>query len=157
VRLVEGAAVLSERGTAPHASCALSRAIRCFAFLLLLVVGAHLSYGVSPLMASRCGCAHGPEVPCDCPHHVHADGSQPPPCHIHAKSHRAAERTSQHPCVRARCGTIPPDLVLVALVSTYEPPQLAPPPAVGRLPSDSPLRPPDIFIFPSKHPPKASA
>ena len=153
----EGAVVLSEREPTGRSARGLPRSTRSSAFVVLLVVGVHLGYGVSPLMASQCACAHGPEVPCDCPHHVKADGSPPPPCHIHAKSHRAADPSSRQPCVRARCGAIPPDLILVALVSTSERLELAPRPPLERLQSPSPLRPPEVFIFPSKHPPKARA
>ena len=149
--------MLSEREPKAWSMRALPRSTRSFGFVVLMVVGIHLGYGVSPLMASQCVCAHAPEVLCDCPHHVRLDGSHSPPCHIHAKSHRAADPGSRQPCVRAQCGSIPPELVLVALVSTFERPELATRPTLQHLEYPSPLRPPEIFIFPAKHPPKATA
>jgi len=154
-RPVGGAVVLRERQPMATSARGLGSATRASAFVALLVIGLYLGYGVSPLMASQCACSHGSEVPCDCPHHVQAQGSPPPPCHTHAKSHRGADSSSQQPCVRAPCGTIPPDLILIALVSTSERPALAPPPPLEQPLTFSPLRPPEIFIFPLKHPPKA--
>src|SRR6516162_9728567 len=93
---------------------------RPFALLLLLMLGIYSAYGITPLMTSRCGCEHGPEVPCDCPHHGNATNSPPAPCHLHAKARPAANLPSQ-PCLRARCGSIPPPLILVTIFSTAEP------------------------------------
>src|SRR5262249_61383420 len=91
------------------------RAVACTA---LLVVAMHLCYGVSPLMSSRCACAHGPEEPCECVHHERAKRSGPLPCHIHAKSQAAQGADARQPCVRRRCGTTSPDLILFGLLST---------------------------------------
>lgn len=133
-----------------------SRATRPFALLLLLVLGIYSAYGLSPLMTSRCACDHGQEVPCDCPHHGSAHGSPPAPCQLHKKARPVANLPSQ-PCLRARCGSIPPHLILVAVFSTTERPQLIPPPPPGRPGVFSPLPPPDVFPVPLKHPPKARA
>lgn len=135
----------------------LNGGIRAIAWTVLLVVVIHLGYGVSPLMASRCACAHGPEVPCDCVHHKRAEGSGPPPCHIHAKSQHAPGTDARQPCVRARCGSTPPDLILLGLVSTSEAPELPPAPIPGPSPKLSLLRPSEGFIFRLRHPPKAYA
>lgn len=131
--------------------------IRSIAWVSLLVVAVHLSYGVSPLMVSHCACAHGVEVPCDCPHHLGATDSGSPPCHIHAKSRRAREAASPQPCIRARCGTIPPDLILIGLISTSEAPQLPSPEGPSETREIAPLRLPEVFHLPLKPPPKANA
>jgi len=151
-----GAVVLSEGARRPRAH-PIPAGTRTFAFAFLLVVGIHFGYGVSPLMASRCACSHGPEVPCDCPHHLETKGQAPPPCHIHAKSRNAADRTSKEPSVRARCGKIAPDLILVALLSTFERPDLPSDAGPDQRPALSPARPPRTFIPPPKHPPKKHA
>jgi len=121
---------------------------RPFALLLLLMLGIYSAYGLSPLMTSRCGCEHSPEVPCDCPHHGK--------CQLHAKARPAANLPSQ-PSLRARCGSIPPHLILVTVFSTAERPQLIPSPPPARPGVFSPLPPPDVFRVPLKHPPKARA
>src|SRR5216683_3750224 len=151
-----GAVVLIERARRPPAH-PIPAGTRTFAFALLLVVGIHFGYGLSPLMASQCACSHGPEVPCDCPHHLETEGQAPPPCHIHAKSRNAADRTSKEPSVWARCGTIAPDLILVALLSTFERPDLPSDAGPDQRPALSPARPPRTFIPPPKHPPKKHA
>jgi len=148
--------VLSERAPWSRAR-ALPGGTRPFAFAILLVIGIHFGYGVSPLMTSQCACSHGPEVPCDCPHHLETDGHAPAPCHIHAKSKDAADRTSKGPCVRALCGTTAPALILVALLSTFERPRLAPDIRSEQPPTLAPARPPRTFIPPPKHPPKENA
>src|ERR1700737_550363 len=141
-----------------EASCAggRSRPLRLTGALLLVVTSLYLGYGVSPLMESRCGCLHGPEVPCDCPHHGESkSGSHPPPCHIHAKSKAPASHALPAPGLRNRCGVIHPDLILLALVSIPLRQQASlelSPIAVPRLFLTAP---PGVFIYPSKHPPKA--
>ena len=133
-----------------------SRGTRPLALLLLMVVGIYSAYGLSPLMSSRCACEHSLEVPCDCPHHGNARHSAPAPCQLHKKAPAAANVPSQ-PCLRARCGSIPPHLILVTVFSTAEQPQLFPPPPSARPDVFRPLPPPDVFPVPLKHPPKASA
>jgi hypothetical protein len=131
-----------------------SRALRLTTALLLTVSALYFGYGVSPLMQSRCGCLHGPEVPCDCPHHAHSKDGPPPPCHIHAKSKAPAHKTLPLSSIRVRCGAIHPDLILVSFLSISppeeHPPELLPTPVLRA----APTAPPDVFIPPSKHPPK---
>ena len=122
--------------------------IRPLALLLLLVVGIYSAYGLSPLMTSRCACEHSLDVPCDCPHHGK--------CQVHKKAPPTANVPSR-PCLRARCGSIPPHLILVTVFSTAERPQLIAPPPPARPDVFRPFAPPDVFPVPLKHPPKASA
>src|SRR5262249_47531344 len=121
---VQGGAVRNEtvRGLRAHPGGA-----RPFALLLLLTLSVYSAYGLSPLMTSQCACQHDHEVPCDCPHHGSAPNSPPAPCQLHGKTRPAANLPSQ-PCLRARCGSIPPHLILVTVFSTAERPQLMPPP-----------------------------
>jgi hypothetical protein len=151
--LGEGAVVHNEAMQGLRANRA---GTRPFALLLLLTLSIYSAYGLSPLMTSRCGCEHGPEVPCDCPHHGSAHDSAPAPCQLHKKARPAANLPSQ-PILRARCGSIPPHLILVTVFSTAERPQLIPSLPPVRPGVFSPLPPPDVFRVPLKHPPKARA
>jgi len=126
---------------------------RATVLALLLVQGVYLGYGVSPLMSSRCVCEHGPEVPCDCPHHGSAKGEHAPPCHLHRPAPSDA-KASPESAIRVRCGAKAPDLILMAW---------------GTLPSNVPrlsldnsppaddvcVSPHDVPASPRKPPPKA--
>jgi hypothetical protein len=128
--------------------------VRCLAVLLMLVQGTYLSYGVSPLMSGRCGCAHGADVPCDCLHHEPSNGA-PAPCHLHAKPRPAAQSAAPHGSFRIRCGAIHPDLILLGLVGSSEAPEWTAELSVILVPTFSPQSLPEIFISPPKHRPKA--
>lgn len=91
---------------------------RCIALLLLFSQGVSLAYGLGPFVSGHCGCEHGPEVPCDCPHHAKHNGENPPPCHLHRKADGHANPSKPAPCsFRARCGSTPPVLMLLAIAS----------------------------------------
>jgi hypothetical protein len=68
------------------------------------------------LSKTRCECAHGPEVDCDCPHHAHGDSnSGAPPCHL-TKKKAAKHPDDRASSFRARCGSSAPQLVLFAML-----------------------------------------
>ncbi len=126
---------------------------RAIAVALLLVQGTYLGYGASPFMSSRCACEHGPEVPCDCPHHVSAKGKDARPCQLHRKATSHAQ-PSPESAIRVRCGAKAPDLTLLAWVTfSSEPPTLPldyfPPEREVSVP------PPDVPASPPRPPPKA--
>lgn len=129
---------------------------RCLALLLLLSQGISLAHGLGPFVSGHCACEHGPDVPCDCPHHVRKKGQDPRPCHLHAKADRHSDAPKPAACsFRARCGSSPPALMLLAIASvpSLEEPQTeisaAPVAAVPILPHPSPV------FLPPRPPPKA--
>jgi len=132
----------------------LPRGSRFFVLLLMLVQGAYLSYGLSPLMSGHCGCAHGPEVSCDCLHHEQSSGA-PAPCHLHAKARPAAQSPTPHGSFRIRCGAINPDLILLGFVGSSEAPEWTAELSMILVPMFSPQSSPEVFISPPKHRPKA--
>src|SRR5260370_34446288 len=91
---------------------------RCLALLLLLSQGLSLAHGLGPFVSGHCASEHGPDVPCDCPHHVREKGQDPPPCHLHAKADRHSDAPKPAACsFRAICGSSPPALFLLPIAS----------------------------------------
>jgi hypothetical protein len=132
------------------------RRVRLAALLLLLTQASSLAYGLTPFMASHCRCEHGPQIPCDCPHHERLAGKDMPPCHLHAKHDPSAPTNSAHCSLRAHCGSTPPMLLLLTLASI---PEVARP--MPKLPTAQPSAPPastppSPFLSPPRQPPKAT-
>ncbi len=140
----------------------LSRFWRWVALVLLLTHGGLLAYGGSPFSQGRCECKHGPEVPCDCPHHRASAGeagdeldADLPPCHRAMKATAPPSERTEDTGWRNHCDSSDPSLVVFALLElTGADPPEAVPFTSSRWPPPPQLRL-ERAIAPPRAPPRA--